>query len=627
MRRFRVCTRKAFRAKSTRYRHYNVSCSFAIILVIFASGCQVVFAQLDCPAPTAPEQKSLPVGVVGCGYGTALFLSPPYGGCILPNSAVAGNLQQGLTVGTFFSGPQPDGGGFVDIEVHGEPQQVGTSSFSITAVADSRFCSPSPFPSPPYPSQCGGPTPSQSYSIQIVNAASCAPPILLDPAPELISKDGPYVTNDPTILATGDGIVHGVTADGVTQAVVQIRSQHSGDTLTLSLKDGNGQTGSVSDIGGLAPPGPTPNFASTITVTAVSTNTGPMAFAVYQAPAEFVRPNSTDKNANMRAVQLIATDATGLAVAPLFINILRPPIALIHGVWTDKSTWMVNGFQDALARQLPGMTLGQNIFPLDYGPTKAAFIESNEKLMLSYLIDDLKTFKVINSVASVQWDIVSHSMGGLITRAMPLDDRFLQNQNFNRGYVHKLITIDTPHAGSEWASRLITTGSTLPLSLTCPTGMRLINKSIDQGAIADLAVGSDFLQFLTGAKSTIKAHAIVGITGPLFESNLLVTAALIGFSSVIGCPGIVGTGGVPSIFGNTANDVIVSSASQRLSSGTTFVNPNSVSHFQFPNPFGVQLLGMQIGPIGALNANSGNVEAVVDALNSASSSTAFQDVQ
>ena len=48
-------------------------------------------------------------------------------------------------------------------------------------------------------------------------------------------------------------------------------------------------------------------------------------------------------------------------------------------------------------------------------------------------------------------------MGGNITRHMQLLPSTLDNQNYSNSYVHKLITIGTPHLGSPVARELIKT--------------------------------------------------------------------------------------------------------------------------------------------------------------------------
>jgi hypothetical protein len=51
-------------------------------------------------------------------------------------------------------------------------------------------------------------------------------------------------------------------------------------------------------------------------------------------------------------------------------------------------------------------------------------------------------------------DYICHSMGGCVARTAAEDPKFKVQQNYNKGYINKLITIDTPHNGSSLANLL-----------------------------------------------------------------------------------------------------------------------------------------------------------------------------
>src|SRR5260370_14032024 len=46
-------------------------------------------------------------------------------------------------------------------------------------------------------------------------------------------------------------------------------------------------------------------------------------------------------------------------------------------------------------------------------------------------------------------------MGGDITRFLMLHPGFLANETFGSGYIHKVVTIDTPYLGTPLAARLL----------------------------------------------------------------------------------------------------------------------------------------------------------------------------
>jgi len=156
--------------------------------------------------------------------------------------------------------------------------------------------------------------------------------------------------------------------------------------------------------------------------------------------------------------------------------------------------------------------------------------------------------------------------------------------------------------------------------------MQSVNRPIDQGAIADLAIGSNFLGSLGTATTTIQAHAIVGTIDPAYE--VAITPVLSSVLNIV-CPLVLPLG-LPALFNLQPNDLLVSSDSQQAGflNGASNLNPNDISHFSFPNPLNLLSIGTaQLGPIGALANNSGNVESVVELLNSLASSPLFESVK
>jgi len=95
----------------------------------------------------------------------------------------------------------------------------------------------------------------------------------------------------------------------------------------------------------------------------------------------------------------------------------------------------------------------------------------NAPNVLGELVKQLKIFKQGSSaptnlpVAAVQVDMVAHSLGGLIARGMALvgtsaparypGPDFYGAPSYGKGYLHKLITLGTPHLGTNLAKRTI----------------------------------------------------------------------------------------------------------------------------------------------------------------------------
>ena len=168
-------------------------------------------------------------------------------------------------------------------------------------------------------------TPGATVLVDPVPNASCAGTCLLN---------GPAVTKDANLLATVGTIVQGIAADGVAQVLVRIPAQ-VGQQISLSLAP----TSSNTVLGALADPLNAGSFEGVgpLTVTAVNTTAGPMAFALYQAPLDFSQ-GGPDNAASQRTVSLQIQVGSG-PVNATTITILRPPVVLIHGLWDSSNEW------------------------------------------------------------------------------------------------------------------------------------------------------------------------------------------------------------------------------------------------------------------------------------------------
>jgi pimeloyl-ACP methyl ester carboxylesterase len=246
----------------------------------------------------------------------------------------------------------------------------------------------------------------------------------------------------------------------VSQVLIRIAANNIGQALTLSVLNVGDQgqispSDSIFEDGGLSDIGSDIN-EKTITVTAVNTNSGPMVFAMYHAPLDFVRPGRNDESKAGRQIAIrVEFNGNSDSYQDIPITITRPPVILIHGVWSDWDTW----------QYFRPLTSGKSASPfnnqlfwikrINYGATNGKGFQLNAYYTLNRLKDYIKAFKTDHNVAAVQADVVVHSMGGNIARTWVRAPSFRSKFNYFQGYVHKLITIDTPHLGSDFASRLL----------------------------------------------------------------------------------------------------------------------------------------------------------------------------
>jgi len=308
---------------------------------------------------------------------------------------------------------------------------------------------------------------------------SVVDPITDNPATKLLN--GANITSDPHLLATGGRLVQGVAADGVTEVVVRVPATSVGDQVSLTLmNDQSSPSNSSDDDGGLGQIG-----ASTFTQNQVSTSAqdtggqGPYAFAIYRAPVDFARSSGSDNGLAQRSVSIQVQNISQGTTTTLPITILRPPVALIHGLWANWSAWnkfspLVTGTgtvdsRFSVQRVNYETPVGSRIVSTDpvYSTQLTSAIKANSLgydynagSVLSQIAQWIKTVKDGKNpanipIAAVQADIVGHSMGGVIARTLVLQKTFLNGDTFGQGTIHKVITIDTPHLGSQLGYALL----------------------------------------------------------------------------------------------------------------------------------------------------------------------------
>ena len=315
--------------------------------------------------------------------------------------------------------------------------------------------------------------------------------------------NGEKISTDPNVLAdpTKGRVVGGLATDGVAQVVIQIPATSVGQQFSLSL-DSDSQcpptiSACVDDYGLLFDPVRPPldvfsdQGATKTIVTAVSTSFGPIAFAAYRAPVDFVRPGQAnlDIPAAQRQITLnLDSNVTG-SRQHLQITLVRPPLIFVHGFSTDSTSW--NTFTPII-----NDTSKYGIFKINYGAplynvhceplTDLCFndpaltvngqpvdVRSTDPPISIYriyafarqshlgfsfnaayvafgILQAINDFDLGNNplsipVAGVKVDVVAHSMGGLVTRYWTTYPAFLTGSNYNQGYFHKLITLGTPH--------------------------------------------------------------------------------------------------------------------------------------------------------------------------------------
>lgn len=151
---------------------------------------------------------------------------------------------------------------------------------------------------------------------------------VVDPNPDLVASGA--VVSDSTELADEGRLVSGLVADGITPLLLRLPVAGPG-SVTFEIED---ESGGTADIGSLSSPGgnegvlslprPTQNVAGQ-----------DWAFAVLRAPDRFVR-GPADEPLGSRPILVRATftpDVGTPVVEERTIELRRPPVLLLHGLW------------------------------------------------------------------------------------------------------------------------------------------------------------------------------------------------------------------------------------------------------------------------------------------------------
>jgi len=293
---------------------------------------------------------------------------------------------------------------------------------------------------------------------------------VVDPVPLLL--EGPRVTSDPErLIFTGRHVV-GLAADGVSQVVVRIHPVSGSSQATVTIQDENqAPVASAEDEGAVSPIGSDPLESSLLEmqVDPVSTSRGSAVVFLYRAPRNFVRPSEpADATVGERDVWINVSFSDG-RVERIPIRIVRPPLLLIHGTFSDPSVWdgspLATDSRFVVHRSNYSESIDDRVWWVVPSRTwetvrrNVIGVKFNAPVLLNDLVTFMTDFRTgalgSGPVAAVQADVVAHSLGGLMARGMIRLPRFYSDETYQRGRFHKLITLGTTHLGSHQSLRLL----------------------------------------------------------------------------------------------------------------------------------------------------------------------------
>jgi pimeloyl-ACP methyl ester carboxylesterase/photosystem II stability/assembly factor-like uncharacterized protein len=191
--------------------------------------------------------------------------------------------------------------------------------------------------------------------------------------------------------------------------------------------------------------------------------------------------------------------------------VVRPPVLCLHGIWSSGE--MYNDFKKYLTDSAgyKDYMVSAPSYPNDVSFTANQFVARDEAANLLLQCAD-------NNFSAGKVDIVSHSMGGILSRI------FLQSTSYDHT-INKLITANTPHSGSQLAD-LVRSSAALQAVVN-----NILGNNTENGGMDDLRVTQSGIRVLLNGpgnlnRNKIPVHAITSRYTDLQVYELLVDAAL-----------------------------------------------------------------------------------------------------
>ena len=299
----------------------------------------------------------------------------------------------------------------------------------------------------------------------VTSQAGTASLSVLNPfAPYAASQQAPPTLNMPESLSTvlSSPVAASLAVDGESAVVLAYQSSSpSAATFALSYSGlefpPQGALGALGpyDPGYLASPSP-PNTTDSYTTTFTS---GPDAAGNYMFLALLWAPNAMPVQYESTVTLVVTVTQNGQSwAAPASIALEPPPLVLVHGIWSSAiAAWLSagsatgEGFFEWVSMQYPHNL----IYAADYSSLNSqSFADPGIQAILLGRIEDALAHAAAAGMSARTVDVVAHSMGGLVTRYLMSTPSSLSPAMLPDP-VHQLITIGTPHLGSNLATALV----------------------------------------------------------------------------------------------------------------------------------------------------------------------------
>lgn len=235
--------------------------------------------------------------------------------------------------------------------------------------------------------------------------------------PEIIpcdDEDGPVLNYK--LVSKDKKTMRGVASDGVSQVIIvfdkdsKIPEGCDSWTCHWSLENDNGKLGKLD-------------------------NTESWSDVTYTAPEDFPSESSSEMNITAK-VDVYKERAYQFSVEQEIV-LTRAPLVLLHGLNADKGTW--SSYQKHLIKE--NIYTSYLIINDGYSDSNCAHFDVNRQGVVDTRIKRAINKAKYNGIVASKVDLVGHSMGGILSRYYVAD--------YGKHLVNKLITVNTPHSGSE----------------------------------------------------------------------------------------------------------------------------------------------------------------------------------
>lgn len=292
--------------------------------------------------------------------------------------------------------------------------------------------------------------------------------------------------------------------------------------------------------------------------------------------AKFTHPKYLNINGLYRVDTLQVIDnATSNVVYEHPFRIYRAPVLMVHGLWGNQLSLL--DLQYSLVTS--GKYNGNLVYLVDYEITNASPFSYNNNVIWTSINSEFSLLRLLGYSAG-KVDIVAHSMGGIISRIY-LQRPICGSSPCYRNDIHKLITLNTPHSGTQVANYILS-------SNPCATNVAqnildLSGMYWNNGAVADLRCNSQAISDINTApnlnRNVVPCHSIITNTSPTVstgtDENTLTNA-------IATCRGETGTVFNNILYAFTPNDLVVPTESQK-GGLNDFSYYNSVMHTASPS--------------------------------------------